>query len=70
MKGGETNMTAQEFMDFFSSSAFDNDISVEDKRMMFLQCLQGSSDITYELISQLISAYSAEDDIDFVITKK
>jgi hypothetical protein len=63
-------MTAQEFMDFFNSAAYDNEVSVDEKRMIFLQCLQGSSDITYELLSQLISGYSAGHDIDFVITKK
>ena len=45
------------FMEFFRSESYCNMLSVDDKREVFLGSLAGSSDITKELLEELLSDY-------------
>lgn len=47
-------------MEYFRSEKFDQEISVDDRVEIFLQCLMGSSDITKELLEELFQDYSVE----------
>jgi len=48
----------QKFLEYFRSEAYDQEVSVDEKVEIFLQSLQGSSDITYDLLEQLCSSYN------------
>lgn len=56
-------MTTQDFMNFFRSDDFHQQMSTDDCVEVFRTVLKGSSDITPELISEVCSDYSV-DDID------
>lgn len=53
-------MNIEKFMDFFRSEKFDETASIEQRKELFLQCLLGSSDITVELLNELLEAYCVE----------
>ena len=53
-------MNRQKFMQYFRSEAFGENMSVEDRKEIFLQCLLGSSDITKDLLQELFNDYSVD----------
>ena len=48
----------EDFMHFFRDDEKLNMLSADDKVEIFLQILQGSSDITKDLLNELISDYN------------
>jgi hypothetical protein len=52
------NMNREDFMDFFRNNEKLNTLSADDRVEIFLQILQGSSDITKELLNELICDYN------------
>ena len=48
-----------DFLYFFDSEDYD-DLSPDEKVHIFLNCLQGSSDITKELLEELFSNYGVD----------
>lgn len=58
MKLDYTSITRQEFMDFFRDDEMLNSLTADDRVEIFLQVLTGSSDITKELLDELVSEYS------------
>lgn len=52
------NMTREDFMAFFRDDEKLNSLTADDRVEIFLQVLTGSSDITAELLNELISDYS------------
>ena len=55
---GEPNITRQQFMDFFRSDDYYELLSTDDCIEVFQTAIKGSSDITAELLNDLISDYS------------
>ena len=53
-----TEITRQDFMDFFRDDAFLNQLTPDDRIEIFMQVLTGSSDITKDLLDGLLSDYS------------
>lgn len=51
-------MNRDSFMAFFRNDEKLNTLSSEDRMEVFLQILQGSSDITKDLLNELISDYN------------
>lgn len=49
-----------DFMAFFRSDAYAEELSTDDKLEIFLGILPGKSDITKELLDQLLCEYSVE----------
>lgn len=47
------------FMEFYESDDFD-DLSVDERRQIFLTCLMGSADITKDLILELFDDYGID----------
>ncbi len=58
MKIDTTEITRQDFMDFFRDDEMLNQLTADDRIEIFTQVLTGSSDITKELLNQLLSDYS------------
>lgn len=54
-------MNRGEFMEYFRSEKFDVELSPDDKEEVFLRSLQGSDDITVELLNKLLSDYGVDD---------
>lgn len=50
----------EQFLDFFRSEHFARELTVEDRREVFLDVLEGASDLTPELIGELLDAYGME----------
>jgi hypothetical protein len=50
-------MTREDFMTFYRSEAYDNELSTEDKMEIFVGALQGSADINKDTILSLLSHY-------------
>jgi hypothetical protein len=50
-------MTRQDFMDYFRSDDYNQQLSVDDCIEIFLNCLKGQSDITSMLLEQLCDNY-------------
>ena len=57
MKDTIKSMNREDFMDFFRNNEKLNTLSADDRVEIFLQILQGSSDITKELLNELIFDY-------------
>jgi hypothetical protein len=57
MKDTIKSMNREDFMDFFRNDEKLNTLSADDRVEIFLQILQGSSDITKELLNELIFDY-------------
>jgi hypothetical protein len=53
-----TAITRQDFMDFFRDDEILNQLTADDRVEIFSQVLTGSSDITKELLVELLSDYS------------
>ncbi len=62
-------MTRQEFMDFFRSHDGWADLTVDDKQEVFLDILQGDSDLTPDLLNGLIDNYGAANRLHIVEKK-
>ena len=58
MKNTLKNINREDFMNFFPDNEKLNTLSSDDRVEIFLQILQGSSDITKELLNELISDYN------------
>ncbi|MDD2385216.1 MAG: hypothetical protein PHP52_00350 [Bacteroidales bacterium] len=58
MKQTSKNMNREDFMSFFRDDEKLNTLSSDDRIEIFLQILQGSSDITKELLDELICDYN------------
>jgi hypothetical protein len=54
-----TKITHAQFMEYFRSDDFDNEMSDSDCEEVFLGSLKGQSDITYKLLNQLCSDYDS-----------
>ena len=54
-----TKITHAQFMAYFRSEDFDNEMSESDCEEVFLGSLKGQSDITYKLLNQLCSDYDS-----------
>lgn len=67
LAGYEANWR-QEFMDYFNSDNFSEQVSVEESESIFLTTLKGGSDITYDLLSRLGAEYQVN--IDEVLNQK
>lgn len=57
-----------DFMEYFRSDACSEELSTDDKLEVFLNVLPGQSDITKELLEQLLSEYSV-DGLDITETR-
>ena len=53
-----TSISRDDFMAFFRDDEMLNQLSADDRVEIFLQVLTGSSDITKDLLEQLLSDYS------------
>ncbi|MEL0455782.1 hypothetical protein WJN01_06060 [Flavobacteriaceae bacterium SZ-1-7] len=51
------NMTREDFMDFFRDDEKLSTLSTDDRIEIFLQILPGGSDITEDLLNELICDY-------------
>lgn len=49
-------ITVEEFLEFYESDAYD-DLDAEHKHNIFITCLAGSSDITKDLLNELLDNY-------------
>lgn len=58
MKNTLKNINREDFMNFFRDEEKLNTLSSDDRVEIFLQVLQGSSDITKELLNELICDYN------------
>ena len=58
MKSDTKDLSRQDFMDFFRDDDQLNLLTNDDRLEIFSQILAGSSDITKELLDDLISDYS------------
>lgn len=58
MKTDYRDISPQMFMDFFRDDEMLNQLTADDRIEIFLQVLLGSSDITKELLDQLLRNYS------------
>ena len=58
LKMKHKKMNRDHFMAFFRNDEKLNTLSSEDRMEVFLQILQGSSDITKDLLNELISGYN------------
>jgi hypothetical protein len=58
MKNTLKNINREDFMNFFRDDEKLNTLSTDDRVEIFLQILQGSSDITKELLNELICDYN------------
>lgn len=56
----EPQITREQFMAFVRSAAFDELLSVEDRREVFLDALTGASDFTPELFDELLDVYGVD----------
>lgn len=54
-------MTRDDFMEFFRDNEKLNTLSADDRVEIFQQILLGSSDITKELLENLLMDYAVED---------
>ncbi len=57
MKHSPKDINREDFMNFFRNDEKLNTLSNDDKIEVFLQILQGSSDITMEILNELICDY-------------
>ena len=55
-----TNITRQQFLEFFRSDDYYDQLSTDDCIEVFRTALKGSSDITAELLNDIISDYSVD----------
>jgi hypothetical protein len=51
-------MHRREFMEYFRSTQFDNELSVDDKLEIFTQCLAYIPDNFVEIVNEILSDYS------------
>ena len=56
-----SDITKDQFMEFFRNDDLLNTLSGHDRREVFLGVLSGSGDITPQLLNELVGDYSAED---------
>ena len=54
-------MNRDDFMNFFRNDEKLNSLSADDRLEIFIQVLTGSSDITEELLNELLSDYGVSD---------
>ncbi len=57
MKTDYRDISPQMFMDFFRDDEMLNQLTADDRIEIFMEVLLGSSDITKELLEQLLSDY-------------
>jgi len=53
-------ITRQQFMEYFRSDAYSEELSADDCKEIFIGSLKGSSDFTPELLSELESNYGVD----------
>ncbi len=58
MRTDYTTITRQDFMDFFRDDETLNQLTAGDRVEIFQQILTGSSDVTKELLGELIRDYN------------
>jgi hypothetical protein len=58
MKLDDTNITRQDFMDFFRDDEKLNSLTADDRLEIFQQVLVGSSDLTKALLKDLLRDYN------------
>jgi hypothetical protein len=58
MKKLSNKINREDFMNFFRDDKRLNTLSADDRVEIFLQILQGSSDITKDLLNELICDYN------------
>ena len=58
MTAQNQNFTRDDFMDFFRDDEKLNELTVDDRIEIFRTILVGSSDITKELLDEILSDYS------------
>ncbi len=51
-------ITREQFLEFFRSDSFHEEMTVDDCREVWLTVLKGSSDITVETLNELLSEYN------------
>jgi len=56
------DITREDFMAYYRSDKYVEELTVDDKIEVFLTSLPGSSDITYELLTQLCAEYGVDFD--------
>ena len=61
MTAQNQEFTRDDFMDFFRDDEKLNTLSADDRIEVFLQILPGGSDITKDLLNELISDYQVTD---------
>ncbi|GAL70105.1 hypothetical protein [Jejuia pallidilutea] len=61
MKNTLKNINREDFMNFFRDDEKLNTLSTDDRVEIFLQILPGGSDITEDLLNELISDYQVTD---------
>lgn len=61
-------ISRHEFMSYFRSDKYAEEITHDDAIEIFLTCLKGSSDITPELLNQLLAEYSLGFESEVVIS--
>lgn len=64
----ESLISRHEFMSYFRSDKYAEEITADDAKEIFLTCLKGSSDITPELLNQLLAEYSLGFESEVVIS--
>lgn len=57
----KTNITREEFMDFFRANEGWTQLSSDDRAEIFLDVLYGSSDVTADMLNRLIDRYGIQD---------
>lgn len=60
MADNVNNMTREDFMNFFRDDEKLSSLSADDRIEIFLQILPGNSDITEDLLKELISDYQVD----------
>jgi hypothetical protein len=53
-------ITKEQFFQYYRSDNYSNDLSREEKQEVFLMSLEGSSDITIDLLFALCTEYSVD----------
>lgn len=54
-------MNREQFLEYFRSEQFDDEIDTNERIEIFKQCLLGASDITKELLEELFDEYGVDD---------
>ena len=52
-------ITKEQFFEYLMSDNYNEDLTAEECKQVFVVALKGSSDLTQELMDELVSEYSA-----------